>query len=270
MKTHLLAISLLLCASYLAGQAVTLWDGTADYRSGGNEAISGTTFADTPNVGDTTETLALNPSTPLFSEGPAVFGGFHTVAVAGVEGFSGALAAIHRGGDNPEVIRFQNTVDTSTSRYMGGLVFGRDAALPSDLQDGAFLRATVSASNPIGGFRFVIEDSGNYFVSQAFFPSAIPTADFVLTITGADDGNWMQHDFSSSFDVDEILSFTPINFTNITGVGVYYEAATTETGTMGNLQGNISRIQVFVPEPSAVALLLGGLALGFVVIRRRF
>lgn len=265
MKKTLTLISLL-TASVAMGQTITLWDGNSDYRSG-NQAISGPQSVDAPDVGDLSETLGFNGSFPLFAEGPALYGGFTAVLNGSTEeGFGGAMALIHRGGDPADYIRIQNTaaLGIATGRFMSALLLSRGEGVPSSL-DELSLFAQVRTPFPAGAFHFVIEDGGNFYVSEAMQAPSVDYTDFILAPNLTDDGNWMMHDFSSSIDVDTTGSFTAMEFTNITGIGIYYEVM--------NVNGDAITADVavlgLIPEPSTVALISGLLIGGLVWLRRR-
>lgn len=174
------------------------------------------------------------------------------------------------------------TVDGAGVKFHRGVVFFQQADfLNYSTQSGGVTLQSLSVavtrtSGSPSRFGFVIEADGAYYLSNPVTYNQNSGTGFNANFTN---GHWLNiADVTAASwqTFDPELSYLPtgiaattIDFTKVTGVGVWFENERASNSTLG-LGFHITGLEaVAIPEPSAYAALLGLGVLGLAVARRR-
>ncbi len=264
-------IASLISSAAHASIIYTFWDGTQNLHGTGNLPVQG--IVSNNGVDTVTETLAFG-SASLELTGVSQLG-FQAVST----NLGGTLpsvastehATILRRGDNPEVIRLQNSSVGDHTRTFNGVVLW-DAATSgqSALFNEIAVDFDVWLGSGTGSFHAVVTSGGNTYVSVASItpPSATTTpSNLVVDATLSD---WQLWDFTTGFDV---VFSTPVAADNasVSAVGIYFDGSGFGTASSTFVNGNITRFATMaaVPEPSVYAAALALGLFGIVLLRRR-
>lgn len=174
-----------------------------------------------------------------------------------------------------------STIDGAGTKFHRGIVFFQqsDFLEYSSLAGGVTLTSLSVAVHRTSGnpsrFGFVIEADGGYFLSNPVTYNQFAGTGFnenftnghYLSIANASEATWLAFDPETSLST--IGNAETPDLTKVTGVGVWFENERVSESTLG-LGFHMTGINVTaVPEPSTYAAILGLLALGGVMWRRR-
>lgn len=259
----------------LAALAVTVIcvqaDTIVDFNST-NYVTAGVTLNGWSSSGATFDDSST-PRSPLASySGPTFYGGGTVAASAGSGSFSTFVVANNQasaGGDDPIrlVTTWSGTSAANDVKFYGLFLFNQGDWLTDnsgnvalDSVNALTVSGNRGAANSAGGsgVRFVIEQSGSYFITSL---NTVGTTYSAVSLSNPASGSWFNYDPAtslSSIGASASLSL----FDNITSVGFLVELGSTGTGANGSTLWSDFQVNVTpVPEPSAGAFMLGGLAL---------
>lgn len=264
----------------LNGGSLTGNTGSADLDEGGssNDSISVIAFG-TELTSGLAEYSGTSGGTVV---GPRFYGGQQAIRFnsgTNSTGFSG-LNQIQ----NSDQIRRQFTLNGSAAdyQYTDALYFNQ--ADWSSLTSGqvgfgttevAFSLTTAGfATATTGQIRWLLQDNGNFYVSNTTYASAVSAA-YSMTGSAATADTWALYAPTAS-DLRIPTSGYTISgstFQNITAVGWVLDVPKFNNGgsstAVGVAVNSFSSDLVAVPETSSYALILGALALGTMLMRRR-
>jgi hypothetical protein len=119
-------------------------------------------------------------------------------------------------------------------------------------------------SGTAGDIRFVVEESGSFYVSA--IAGAVPDSSGSVTLGDPSSETWFNYDPASA--IGTIGSAATPTFTNVISVGVLFQVDATTTGNKTYEFTNF-QAQASIPEPAHAAMLLGIVAFTGILIRRR-
>lgn len=231
------------------------------------------------------DTQALSPASGY--SGPVFYGGY-TMTSSTVQGSSLAGAVLNNWsliGGNDALRIYANVSsgwDGSTLGFSSVYIFKQaDFSAPYGTGDFSLdgLSVTYRASGAGGAFlptgRWVVQVDGAYYVSQATITATYNTVSTIsLSGSALSSTLWAAYNPSSSLNFDQSVSFSSLDLSQVTAVGVYFEHDS-YLGT-SDASAALLAISAFsatgtvspIPEPSSAALLLGLSAAAVVMLRR--
>lgn len=228
------------------------------------------------NNGSVMDATNIQPGTGY--SGPAFLGG----AVA-TDTTIGTWSILDNGGTNgllgQDVIFLGvgSTANQANNKFHRAVVFFDQSVFSNGLDSvtgGVTLNDTTSLSyfakrtggNP-SNIGFVLQADGNYFLHSSVYDDNSGTGD-EFTLADPTAVTWNSFDPTVSFS--SIGAAATPDFTKVTGIGIWFEneRVNNSTSGMGFQIGEITFNAV--PEPSTYALISGFLALGWMMVRRRW
>lgn len=230
-------------------------------------------------------TQALSPSSGY--SGPVFYGG-HRFSSSSVQGSTLLGVVVDNSSTNGgnDALRIYANVSSgwagSTLGFSSVYLFKQaDFAAPYNTGDFALdgLSVTYRASGAGGAFlptgRWLVQVEGAYYVSQATITGSYNTTTTV-SLSGTSLGStlWAAYNPSSSLDFNQSVTFSALNLSKVSAVGVYFEqdsyAGTSDASAalLGISAFSATGAVSSIPEPSIAALTLGLIGLAFAAARR--
>jgi hypothetical protein len=266
--------------------------GSNDYLPGTGSEVLKFNVNGSATAGSTTRafdaTTPMNPSSFTGTDSAVFYGGYRWTNDQSVSrGLTRSEIRNNFAGTDPAII----AMSTTSTTFTGGAQSIHAVFLfqKADFLSGAStpnlspvsLEASITGIHHSSGgnkgtpeARLLVRNGSDHYLSNTVldWSTAGSTTEFSLDSTDLASETWASYDPTSSLNFDQTSTFSAVVLDDLTGVGIYFEDDMFDIVATGGQQFSIglrSFTATAVPEPSAVAALLGLAAFGLVWRRRR-